>query len=107
MRPGFVSAIQGLWARTEEWMRAVLMLLVVVILVALVLVATNVLDIRQKSPGEAPGVTAGKAPAYEVQVNPPRVGTTTTNVQVPVVEMKTKQVAVPTIGTGGGGGNSQ
>ena len=79
-------------------MRAILMLLALIVIGAIVLVATGILDVSQTREARAPGVTAGQAPAYNVEVNPIQVGTTTTNVQVPVVEMKTKQVNVPAIG---------
>ena len=79
-------------------MRAILVLLALVVIGAIVLVATGILDVNQTRQARAPGVTGGQAPAYNVEVNPIQVGTTTTNVQVPVVEMKTRQVQVPAIG---------
>ena len=81
-------------------MRAILMLLAVAVLVALALVWTGVIDVNQTREARAPAVTAGQTPAYDVSVNPIEVGTTTTNVQVPVVEMETRQVEVPSVSTG-------
>jgi Flp pilus assembly protein CpaB len=87
-------------------MRLILSILVLLVLAAIVAVWLGVIDLNQTQQAKAPAISAGQAPAYEVKVNPLNVGTTTTNVQVPVVEMQTKQVEVPTITTGSDG-NSQ
>jgi cytochrome oxidase Cu insertion factor (SCO1/SenC/PrrC family) len=68
-------------------MRAILLILVLAILVVIGLVFTGVISLQQIQPAQAP--------KFNLKVNDVNVGTTTTNVQVPAVEMKTKQVEVP------------
>jgi hypothetical protein len=70
-------------------MRALLLLVALVILVGIALVYTGVISLRQTQEAQAP--------KFDVKVKEVQVGTTTTNVQVPAVEMKTKQVEVPSI----------
>ena len=70
-------------------MRALLLLLALAILVVIGLVYTGVISLRQTQ--------VAQAPKFDVKVKDVQVGTTTTNVQVPAVEMKTKQVEVPRI----------
>jgi len=81
-------------------MRAILGLLALAVLVVIGLVWTGVINPVQTREARAPAISAGQTPAFDVEVNPIRVGTTTRNVQVPVVEMKTKQVEVPAIRRG-------
>jgi NADH/NAD ratio-sensing transcriptional regulator Rex len=87
-------------------LRALLVLLLLVVVVGIGLVATGILDVKQIQQAQAPAVTGGQAPAFDVDVNPIEVGTTTKNVTVPVVGTETRQVEVPTVGIGGGDGNS-
>ncbi|TMJ16382.1 MAG: hypothetical protein E6G94_04460 [Alphaproteobacteria bacterium] len=81
-------------------LRALLLLIAVAILVVIGLVWLNVIDVSQYREAKAPTVVAGQAPGYDVKVNPIQVGTTTTNVSVPTVEMQTKQVEVPAVTVG-------
>jgi hypothetical protein len=81
-------------------LRALLLLIAVAILVVIGLVWLNVIDVSQYREAKAPTVVAGQVPAYDVKVNPINVGTTTTNVSVPTVEMQTKQVEVPAVTVG-------
>jgi hypothetical protein len=81
-------------------LRALLLLVALLILVAIGLVATGVIDVSQTQQASAPG--------YEVKVNEVGLGTTTANVAVPTVGLKSKQVEVPTLKVGDGTqGNSQ
>ena len=95
---GFVEWKTAVAADMEGSMRAILVLLALVVIGAIVLVAMGIIDVNQTRQAQAPGVSGGQTPAYNVEVNPIEVGTKTTNVQVPVVEMKTRQVKVPAIG---------
>ena len=70
-------------------MRALLLLVALVILIVIALVYTNVISLHQTQDAQAP--------KFNLNVKEVQVGTTTTNVQVPAVEMKTKQVEVPNI----------
>ena len=81
-------------------MRALLLLVALVILVVIGLVLTGVISLQQ--------TREAQAPKFDVKVKEVQVGTTTTNVQVPAVEMKTKQVEVPSISvTDGNQANAQ
>ena len=81
-------------------MRAILLLVALVILVGIGLVYAGVISLRQTQEAQAP--------KFDVKVKEVQVGTTTTNVQVPAVEMKTKQVEVPKISvTDGNQANAQ
>ena len=75
-------------------LRAVLMIVALLILVAIGAVWLGLVDLNQTQQAQAP--------KFEVKVNPVEVGTTTANIQTPSVEMKTKQVDVPTVSVGGG-----
>jgi cytochrome oxidase Cu insertion factor (SCO1/SenC/PrrC family) len=70
-------------------MRPLLFLIALVILAAIVLVGTGVVSLRQTQQAQAP--------AYDLKVRKVELGTTTTNVSVPTVEMKSKQVETPTV----------
>ena len=75
-------------------LRAVLMIVALLILLAIGAVWLGLVDLNQTQQAQAP--------KFEVKVNPVNVGTTTANIQTPSVEMKTKQVDVPTVSVGGG-----
>jgi cytochrome oxidase Cu insertion factor (SCO1/SenC/PrrC family) len=70
-------------------MRALLLIVVLAILVGIALVLTGVISLQQTQ--------VAQAPKFNLKVKDVSVGTTTTNVQMPAVEMKTKQVEVPKI----------
>jgi uncharacterized membrane protein (Fun14 family) len=70
-------------------LRALLMLIALAILALIVLTYTGIISLHQTQPAQAP--------KYDVKVKTVEMGTTTTNVQVPAVEMKQKQVEVPTV----------
>ena len=70
-------------------MRALLLLLALAILVGIALVYSGVISLQQTQPAQGP--------KFNLKVKDVDVGTTTTNVQLPAVEMKTKQVEVPSI----------
>jgi septal ring-binding cell division protein DamX len=88
-------------------LRAILVLLLLVIVVGIALVYTGMININQTRSAQAPAVTGGQAPTFEVDVNPVEVGTATKNVTVPVVKTETRQVEVPTVSIGSGEGNNQ
>ena len=69
-------------------LRKLLLLLALIVLVGIGLVWANVIDLRWNERAEAP---------LEVQLNPVEVGTTTSNVTVPVVNTETRQVQTPTV----------
>ena len=69
--------------------RTLLLLVALVILAVIALTYTGFINLRQTQQAQAP--------KYEVDVKEVGIGTTTTNVQVPTVEMKTKQVELPTV----------
>jgi hypothetical protein len=73
-------------------LRKLLLLIALLVVAAIVLVWMNVIDIDWNQNAEAP---------VAVQLNPVNVGTTTTNVQVPVVGTETRQVEVPSLTVGG------
>lgn len=81
--------------------RALLLLVALVIIALIVAVWTGAVDLNQTRAARAPAISPGQTPAFDVQVNPITVGTTTTNVQVPAVKVETRQIEVPTVSTGG------
>ena len=66
-------------------LRTLLLLIVLVILISIALVATGVVNLRQDGNG------------VSVETRDLEVGTTVTNVQVPVVRMENRQVEVPIV----------
>lgn len=77
-------------------MRAILFILILAVAVLLIAVATGFLDIRPTRSAEAPrvdvgerGVSAegGQTPAFDIETGSVAVGTTTTNVTVPTVQV--------------------
>lgn len=69
-------------------LRKLLLLLALIVLAGIGLVWANVIDLDWREDAQAP---------LEVRVNPVDVGTTTTNVTVPVVKTETRQVQTPSI----------
>jgi hypothetical protein len=77
-------------------LRTLLLIIVLVILIAIALVSLGIVNLRQ----DGNGVT--------VETRDLEVGTTTTNVQVPVVRMENRQVELPAVEvTDGGQTNAQ
>jgi hypothetical protein len=72
--------------------RALLLLVAIAIIALLVLTYTGVISLTQTQKAQAP--------AFAVTVKPVEVGTKTTNVQMPAVEMKDKQIDVPVVRVG-------
>jgi hypothetical protein len=68
-------------------LRKILLLIVFLVVIVIVLVATDVIDLQQRPDG-----------TLAVETKDLDVGTTTTNVQVPVVKMENREVAVPSVG---------
>ena len=77
-------------------LRTILLFIAFVVIIALVLVWTGVINLNRGADGS-------------VSISTPdvRVGTTTTNVQVPVVKTETRQVEVPSVSATNGQGNAQ
>jgi hypothetical protein len=68
-------------------LRTFLLLIALIVLIVIALVATNVIDLTRGSDG-----------SVAIKTRDVEVGTTTANVQVPVVRMENRQVAVPNVG---------
>ena len=68
-------------------LRTLLLLLVLVVLIVIALIATGYLNLQREADG---GMT--------LRTRDVEVGTSTTNVQVPVVRMENRQVEVPSVG---------
>jgi preprotein translocase subunit SecF len=77
-------------------LRTFLLLIALLILIGIVLVATGYVNLNQRSDG---GVS--------IQTKDVDVGTTTRNVQVPVVVMENRQVSVPDVAVQNSQANSQ
>ena len=83
-------------------LRFLLILIAIALIALIVLTYMGVINLTQTQPAQAP--------KFAVTVKPVEVGTKTTNVQVPAVEMKNKQVQVPVVRIGDGNqqaGNQQ
>jgi hypothetical protein len=70
-------------------LRALLLIIALLILIAIALTALGIIDLRQTQHAQAPEM--------ELKVNDIDVGTTTANVALPTVEMKSRQVEVPAV----------
>jgi hypothetical protein len=92
---GRIVAAPNQYARSDM-LRTILLLIALVILVGIVLVATNVVDLRRESNG-----------ALTVKTNDVTVGTTTRNVTMPVVKTEERQVEVPSISVANSQANGQ
>jgi preprotein translocase subunit SecF len=77
-------------------LRTFLLLIALLILIGIVLVATGAINLRQDGNG-----------AVSIETKDVQVGTTTANVQVPVVKMETRQVSVPSVGVENSQANAQ
>jgi hypothetical protein len=77
-------------------LRTLLLLIALVVLVAIALVWTGVIDVNQQSNG-----------AVSIETKDVEVGTTVTNVQVPVVKTETRQVEVPSVSVENSQANGQ
>ena len=77
-------------------MRTILLLIAFVVVIGMALVWTGVINLNRGSDG-----------SVSIETKDVRVGTTTTNVQVPVVKTETRQVEVPSVTTTNGSGNAQ
>ena len=66
-------------------LRTLLLLIVFVILIAIALIATGVVNLRQDQNG------------VSVETRDVEVGTTVTNVQLPVVRIENRQVELPSV----------
>jgi hypothetical protein len=69
--------------------RTLLLLIALIIIAAIAATYMGWINLRQTQQAQAP--------AYQLDVKQVGVGTTTTNVSVPTVEMKTRQVEIPTV----------
>jgi hypothetical protein len=67
-------------------LRTLLLVVALVIIVGIVLVATHVINLSQDANG-----------TVTLKTNDVSVGTTTANVQVPVVRMENREVSVPAV----------
>jgi preprotein translocase subunit SecF len=77
-------------------MRTLLLFVALLALIGVVLVKTGYLNLNRGADGN-----------LSVQTRDINVGSTTTNVQVPVVRMETRQVEVPSVGVTGNQTNTQ
>jgi hypothetical protein len=68
-------------------LRTLLLLIALVVLIVIALIATGYLNLQREADG---GMT--------LRTRDVEVGTSTTNVQVPVVRMENRQVEVPSVG---------
>ncbi|MFL6845604.1 MAG: hypothetical protein ACJ8ER_12070 [Allosphingosinicella sp.] len=74
-------------------LRALLMIVALIIILLIGAVWLGLIDLSQTQNAQAP--------KFEVKMNPPEVGTTTANVQVPVVKTETRQIEVPNVTVNG------
>ncbi len=72
-------------------LRTLLLIVALVLIIGIVLVATGIVHLNRDGNG-----------AVTMTTNPVTVGTTPTNVTVPVVGTETRQIPVPTITVGNG-----
>jgi len=77
-------------------LRTLLLLIALLVVIGIALVATGYVNLRQDSNG-----------TVSIETQDVEVGTTTTNVQVPVVKMETRQVETPSVSVTNGQGNAQ
>jgi hypothetical protein len=77
-------------------MRTILLLIAFVILIVMALVWTGYINLNRHDNG-----------SVSIDAKSVEVGTTSTNVQVPVVKMETRQVEVPSVAVTNGQSNSQ
>ena len=77
-------------------MRTILLLIAFVIVIVMALVWTGYIILNRHDNG-----------SVSIDAKSVEVGTTSTNVQVPVVKMETRQVEVPSVAVTNGQGNAQ
>lgn len=77
-------------------LRTLLLLIALLVVIGIALVATGYINLRQGADG-----------SVSIQTQDVEVGTTTTNVQVPVVKMETRQVETPSVSVTNGQANAQ
>jgi hypothetical protein len=77
-------------------MRTILLLIAFVVLIVMALVWTGYINLNRHDNG-----------SVSIDAKSVEVGTTSTNVQVPVVKMETRQVEVPSVAVTNGQGNAQ
>ncbi len=77
-------------------LRTLLLLIALLVVIGIALVASGYVNLSQSSDG-----------SVSIQTKDTVVGTTTTNVQVPVVRMETRQVETPSVSVTNGQGNAQ
>jgi hypothetical protein len=77
-------------------MRTILLLIAFVIVIVMALVWTGYINLNRHDNG-----------SVSIDAKSVEVGTTSTNVQVPVVKMETRQVEVPSVAVTNGQSNAQ
>ena len=77
-------------------LRTLLLLIALLVVIGIALVATGAINLRQDSNG-----------TVSIETRDVEVGTQTTNVQVPVVKMETRQVETPSVSVTNDQGNAQ
>ena len=77
-------------------MRTILLLIAFVVVIVMALVWTGYINLNRHDNG-----------SVSIDAKSVEVGTTSTNVQVPVVKMETRQVEVPSVAVTNGQGNAQ
>jgi hypothetical protein len=77
-------------------MRTILLLIAFVVVIAMALVWTGYINLNRHDNG-----------SVSIDAKSVEVGTTSTNVQVPVVKMETRQVEVPSVAVTNGQSNAQ
>ena len=77
-------------------LRTLLLLIAFVVVIAMALIWTGYINLNRHSDG-----------TVSIDAKSVEVGTTTTNVQVPVVRTETRQVEVPNVAVTNGQGNAQ
>ena len=77
-------------------LRTLLLLIALLVVIGIALVMSGYVNLNQSSDG-----------SVSIQTKDVEMGTTTTNVQVPVVRMETRQVETPSVSVTNGQGNAQ
>ena len=77
-------------------MRTILLLIAFIVVIVMALVWTGYINLNRHDNG-----------SVSIDAKSLEVGTTSTNVQVPVVKMETRQVEVPSVAVTNGQGNAQ
>jgi hypothetical protein len=77
-------------------LRTLLLLIALIVVIGMALVWTGYIDLNRNSDG-----------SVSIQTRDVQVGTTTTNVQMPVVRTETRQVEMPSVSLQNNSGNAQ